>query len=203
MFSYPPPQPELSQDGVASESADFAEMGWAQLNCFFDDDGSRATGVCYDAHSDILWTGHSSGRVTSYMHMPGAGEGFTKFSSFQSSRSPVVEVQPMYRGILACFQQKLQMNDTGGVPLATFQPYDEGGDQSSGDFSAIHFMQTLSHSGVSPSSILAGTSTHFLNVYDINMSGPPVGVFDVGAPVSKVQSSPLYVAVSGTDGKVS
>lgn len=199
--------PHGGHPGMQDElDLEFAEMSWAPLSCLFDDDSSSVTATGYDHHTELLWTAHASGRLTSYLAHPGrqpSNADMVKYSSFLAGRSPITAVLPMYQGLVSVAQHAVMMHTAGGAGLATYQPFvAHGGDAPPADFTCAHFLQNYSDGGFVPSSIIAGTTNQYLNIYDLATPGPPVSMFDVEAPTVKLQSTQVYIAVAGGDGKV-
>lgn len=199
------------------EPPEFSEMWWAHHSSLYEEDNSSVTATCYDMHTEMLWTGHASGRLTGYAgHETGADNanaagmgGLDKYSSVHVADTPILELLPMYHGVLSVSRNEVRMHTSGGCGLARYSPYDPSGNngisQSNGvaDFTSAHFLLDYAEeAGFVPSSLMTGTSSQYMNIYDLSVSGPPVSMFNVEAPVVKLQSSQLYVAVGGGDGKV-
>ena len=198
--------PHGCHPGVQEElDHEFSEMSWAPLSCLFDDDSSSVTATGYDHHSELLWTAHASGRLTSYITHPerqSSTSDMDKYSSFLGGGSPITAVLPMYQSVVTVAQHAVKMHTSGGADLATYEPFVANGGDTPPDFTCAHFFQNYSDGGFIPSSIIAGTTNQYLNIYDLAISGPPVSMFDVEAPTVKLQSTQLYIAVAGGDGKV-
>lgn len=196
------PELELGPSEELLPDDTFAEMWWAQHSYIYDDD-SAVTSTSYDTISELLWVGRQSGRVTSYLAQSNANPA-EKYSSFKVAEDPVLEVVPMYRAVVAVAQEAIKIYTTGGALLSKYLPFPTQDDSTPArTFSCAHLLQEYSsESGFVPTNIIAGSSDSYLSVFDISTGGHPVSMFHVEVPTTRIQSTPLYVGVAGSDGKV-
>lgn len=195
---------EIPQPLPEEQEGECPDPSWVQHSCLFDEQSSAVTAVAYDGFAEMLWTAHASGRLTSYVDQTSSSDQMEKYSSFSVADSPVINVYPALFGtVMSVSATSIKMHTIGGARLGEFVNYDPSNQsEPTPDFTAAHVLQNHGETDSTPLALIAGTSSRYLNIYDLNIPGPPLSLFDVEAPTVKVQSSPLYVAVAGSDGMV-
>jgi hypothetical protein len=187
-----------SMPGGATDAADLdADMSWGEHSVLYPIEQAATTALQFDDAVEMLWCGDSSGRITAHQLLSGGYE-MDRYASFKVAECPVLELLPMYESIASVTERSVRVHSRGGVPLATF---DLLGDDSDFTFTCGNVVKYAAESGHIPISILAGTSTQYVNIYDA-ATASALGSFDAEYPTVRISSNAYYVAVAGSDGKV-
>lgn len=199
MYPNEAPIPMMGASGVGvGAGADFdTDMGWGEHSVMYPIEQASSTVLQFDDAVEVLWCGDSSGRITAHQLLSGGYE-MDRYASFKVSESPVLDLLPMYESIASVTEKSIRVHSRGGMPLATF---DMLGDNSEFTFTCGNVVKYATESGHIPLSILAGTSTQYVNIYDA-ATASALGSFDTECPTVRMSSNAYYVAVAGSDGKV-
>lgn len=176
---------------------------------------SAVTSLEYDSNFELLWASYADGRVSSFaMKLDSSVEEYEqpqRYSSFAVSEEPVFQLITLHSYILSVSMTAIQMHSLGGLSLGKFcsapTGVNEDGEEAVFSFTCAAALRppgalvTAESSG--STHILAGTSSNFAYIYDINIpGGDPLLIYDVGSPTVCVRASDLHLAVAGADGKV-
>jgi hypothetical protein len=184
--------------GGTGDATDFdADMGWGEHSVVYPIEQAATTALQFDDAVEVLWCGDSSGRITAHQLLSGGYE-MERYASFKVAECPVLELLPMYESVASVTERSVRVHSRGGVPLATF---DILADNSDFTFTCGNVVKYATESGHIPLSILAGTSTQYVNIYDA-ATASAIGSFDAECPTVRISSNSYYVAVAGSDGKI-
>ena len=204
---------EENQDESAFESEATDGM-WIE-HCALNYSNSPVTALEYDCNLELLWAAYSDGRVSSFaMKFDSTSEEYEqpqRFSSFLASDEPVFQLITLPSCILSVSMTAIHMHSVGGLSLGKFctapAGVDEEGNESLFSFTCAAAMRPpgalVTADSVGPTHVVAGTSSNFVYIYDINVqNGDPLFIYDVCSPTVCVRASDLFLAIAGADGKV-
>jgi WD40 repeat protein len=189
--------------------------GMWQEYCTLAYNNRAVTSVEYDSNVELLWAGYDDGRVSSFsMKFDSSVEELEqpqRHSSFMACEESVLQLIPLQSCILSVSQSSIQMHSVGGLSLGKFCSCpsglnDEGVETPFLLTCAVAFRPPgglVTAESVGPTHLLAGTSSNFVYIYDINMpGGSPLLEYDVSCRTVCIRASDAQIAVAGVDGKV-
>lgn len=172
---------------------------------------SGITSLEYDSLHELIWMGHESGRISSYMNVssnevndePLFSEPM-RCSSFLASDQAINNVLPVHKSIFSITSTSISMYNSGGMYMGQFAAcIDETTLFTRGTLLSSD-VSLLSSEGQTKTHLIVGTSATKTFAYDLSMGMNPVLAFNTKSPVVCVKSSTEgnFIGVGCSDGNI-